>query len=96
MSRLCDGERVYASAKVSRHRFGYNFSAEYGQGGRTITQVVSQTGTNQVHGSAFEFVRNGAFDARNYFSTSSPGFPAVPPFKRNEFGATIAAVRGDT
>jgi hypothetical protein len=66
-----------------------NYSAEYGQGGGTITQVVSKTGTNQFHGSAFEFLRNSAFDARNYFSTSSPGFPAVPPFKRNEFGATF-------
>lgn len=66
-----------------------NYSAEYGQGGGTITQVVSKTGTNQFHGSAFEFLRNSAFDARNYFSTSTPGFPAVPPFKRNEFGATF-------
>ena len=66
-----------------------NYSAEYGQGGGTITQVVSKSGTNQFHGSAFEFLRNSAFDARNYFSTSTPGFPAVPPFKRNEFGATF-------
>ena len=66
-----------------------NYSAEYGQGGGTITQVVSKSGANQFHGSAFEFVRNSAFDARNYFSTSTPGFPAVPPFKRNEFGATF-------
>jgi TonB dependent receptor len=66
-----------------------NYSAEYGQGGGSITQVVSKSGTNQVHGSAFEYLRNSAFDARNYFSTSSPGFPAVPPFKRNEFGVTL-------
>jgi hypothetical protein len=66
-----------------------NYSAEYGQGGGTITQVVSKSGTNQLHGSAFEFLRNSAFDARNYFSTSTPGFPAVPPFKRNEFGVTF-------
>jgi Carboxypeptidase regulatory-like domain len=66
-----------------------DYSAEYGQGGGTITQVVSKSGTNQFHGSAFEYLRNSAFDARNYFSTSTPGFPAVPPFKRNEFGATF-------
>ena len=66
-----------------------NYSAEYGQGGGTITQVVSKSGSNQFHGSAFEFLRNSAFDTRNYFSTSTPGFPAVPPFKRNEFGATF-------
>jgi hypothetical protein len=60
-----------------------NYSALYGQGGGTITQIVSKTGTNQFHGSAFEFLRNSAFDARNFFSTD------VPPFQRNEFGATF-------
>src|SRR5579863_5543063 len=60
-----------------------NYSAIYGQGGGTITQIVSKTGTNEFHGSAFEFLRNSAFDARNFFSTD------VPPFQRNEFGATF-------
>jgi hypothetical protein len=60
-----------------------NYSAEYGQGAGTITQIVSKTGTNGFHGSGFEFLRNNAFDARNFFATS------VPPFKRNEFGATF-------
>jgi len=60
-----------------------NYSAQYGQGAGTITQMVSKTGTNEFHGSAFEFVRNSAFDARNFFATD------VPPFKRNEFGATF-------
>jgi hypothetical protein len=60
-----------------------NYSAEYGQGGGTITQIVSKTGTNEFHGSAFEFLRNSAFDARNFFATD------VPPFQRNEFGGTF-------
>jgi hypothetical protein len=60
-----------------------NYSAQYGQGGGSVTQMVSKTGTNEFHGSAFEFLRNNAFDARNFFATS------VPPFKRNEFGATF-------
>ncbi len=60
-----------------------NYSAEYGQGGGTIVQLVSKTGTNQLHGSAFEFDRNSAFNVRNFFS------PTVPPFQRNEFGATF-------
>lgn len=60
-----------------------NYSAQYGQGGGTITEIVSKTGTNQFHGSAFEFVRNDKFDARNYFAVNTP------PFKRNEFGATF-------
>jgi hypothetical protein len=60
-----------------------NYSAQYGQGGGTITQIVSKTGTNQFHGSAFEFVRNSDFDARNFFATS------VPPLQRNEFGGAL-------
>jgi hypothetical protein len=60
-----------------------NYSAKYGQGAGSIVQIVSKSGTNQFHGSAFEFVRNSAFDARNFFATS------VPPFKRNEMGATF-------
>jgi hypothetical protein len=60
-----------------------NYSAEFGQGGGSITQIVSKAGTNQFHGSAFEFIRNNALDTHNYFST------VVPPFQRNEFGATI-------
>jgi hypothetical protein len=60
-----------------------NYSAQYGHGAGTITQIVSKSGTNGFHGSAFEFIRNNVFDARNYFSTS------VPPFQRNEFGGTF-------
>ena len=60
-----------------------NYSAQYGQGAGSITQIVSKTGTNQFHGSLFEFVRNSAFDARNFFSAT------VPPLKRNEFGGTF-------
>src|SRR6202161_1060020 len=61
-----------------------NYSAEYGQGGGTITQMVSKSGTNRFHGSAFEYIRNSYFDAANYFSSR-----AVSPLQRNEFGATI-------
>ena len=60
-----------------------NYSAQYGQGAGIITQIVSKTGTNQFHGSLFEFVRNSSLDARNFFATT------VPPFKRNEFGGTF-------
>jgi hypothetical protein len=60
-----------------------DYSAQYGSGGGTITQIVTKSGTNQFHGSLFEFVRNSAFDARNFFATS------VPPFRRNEFGGTF-------
>jgi Carboxypeptidase regulatory-like domain len=60
-----------------------NYSAEFGQGGGSITQIVTKSGTNQFHGGGYEFLRNNALDARNYFSTS------VPPLHRNEFGAEL-------
>ncbi len=60
-----------------------NYSSQYGHGGGTIISVASRAGTNQFHGSAFEFLRNNILDSRNFFSTS------VPPFKRNEFGVTF-------
>lgn len=62
--------------------------AEIGHGAASYTNVISKSGTNQVHGSVFEFARNAAFDARNYFDHSSlaDNFRRIPPFVRNEFG----------
>ncbi len=60
-----------------------NYSAEYGRGSGTIVSVVSKTGTNEFHGSAFEFLRNDKLDARNFFA------PKVAPFRRNEYGVTF-------
>jgi hypothetical protein len=60
-----------------------NYSAEYGRGGGMIVQVASKTGTNQFHGTLFEFVRNSDTDSRSFFATT------VPPLQRNEFGGTI-------
>ncbi len=64
--------------------------AEIGRGAAGFTEVVTKSGTDTVHGTLFEFVRNAAFDARNFFdrrSTAQPG--RIPPFARNEFGFTI-------
>jgi hypothetical protein len=62
--------------------------AEIGHGAASYTNVISKSGSNQVHGSVFEFVRNAAFDARNYFDHSNlaDNFRRIPPFVRNEFG----------
>jgi hypothetical protein len=51
--------------------------------------VVTKPGANQIHGSVFGFVRNAAFDARNYFDHNVPGGRRIPPFVRNEFGFTM-------
>src|SRR5450432_3634026 len=63
--------------------------ADIGHGAAGFTNVVTKSGTDQCHGSAFEFVRNAAFDARNFFDHASALDPRrIPPFARNEFGVT--------
>src|SRR5438477_567586 len=63
--------------------------AEIGHGAASFTNVVTKSGVNAIHGSLFEFVRNAAFDARNYFDYKDPtGKRRIPPFVRNEFGFT--------
>ncbi len=61
-----------------------NLSAEYGSTVGALTTVVTKSGTNQVHGDAYEYVRNDTLDARNFFES-----PNRAPFKMNEFGGTI-------
>lgn len=60
-----------------------NFDAEYGNYSGGIVNVVTKSGVNQLHGSAFEFLRNTAFDAKNVFD------PAVEAYRQNQFGGTI-------
>jgi carboxypeptidase family protein/TonB-dependent receptor-like protein len=63
--------------------------AEFGHGAASYTNVLTKSGTNQIHGSFFEFARNAAFDARNYFDHKSfADERRIPPFVRNEFGFT--------
>ena len=60
------------------------YSAEYGKRAGAQVSVVTQSGTNSLHGTLFEFLRNSALDARNYFDRG-----AVPPFRRNQFGGAL-------
>jgi TonB-dependent Receptor Plug Domain len=63
--------------------------AEIGRGAAGYTNILTRSGTNALHGYVFEFLRNSALDARNYFDHSSPINPGrVPPFRRDEFGLT--------
>src|SRR5216683_4366654 len=63
--------------------------ADTGHGAAGFTNVVTKSGNDLVHGSLFEFVRNAAFDARNFFDHNSGLDPRrIPPFARNEFGVT--------
>jgi hypothetical protein len=63
--------------------------AEIGRGAAGFTDIVTRSGTNELHGSVFEFLRNAALDARNFFDERSVAQPRrIPPFIRNEFGLT--------
>lgn len=64
--------------------------AEIGHGAAGFTNIITKSGTNDLHGSVFEFVRNAAFDARNFFDERSLAQPGrIPPFARNEFGFAV-------
>ncbi len=61
-----------------------SYGAEYGKHPGGQITIVTTRGTNQWHGSLFEYVRNNAFDAPNFFDPGS-----APPFRRNQFGGAI-------
>jgi hypothetical protein len=60
-----------------------NFDAEYGNYSGGIVNVVTKSGTNQLHGEAFDFLRNTALDAKSYFD------PTVETYRQNQFGGTL-------
>ncbi|HEU0124488.1 MAG TPA: TonB-dependent receptor [Bryobacteraceae bacterium] len=62
------------------------YSAAYGRSAGGVITAVTKSGTNRLHGSVFEFVRNSAFDAKNFFD--APSSP-IPPFRRNQFGVEV-------
>jgi Carboxypeptidase regulatory-like domain/TonB-dependent Receptor Plug Domain len=60
------------------------YGAAYGKRPGAQVSIITQSGTNQWHGSAYEFLRNNDLDARNFFDVG-----AAPPFQRNQFGASV-------
>jgi hypothetical protein len=60
------------------------YSAEYGKRSGAQVMAVTQSGTNNLHGTLFEYLRNSAMDARNFFDQA-----AAPPFRRNQFGGAL-------
>jgi Carboxypeptidase regulatory-like domain/TonB dependent receptor/TonB-dependent Receptor Plug Domain len=60
-----------------------NQGAEYGRTSGGVISAINRSGTNRLHGSAYEFLRNSALDARNFFDP-----PTIAPFRRNQFGVS--------
>src|SRR6267143_167134 len=63
-----------------------SYSAEFGRSSGGIINAITRSGTNKLHGNLFEYLRNSALDAKNYFD---PATNRIPPFKRNQFGGTL-------
>src|SRR6202051_3061250 len=58
--------------------------AQYGRTSGGVISAITRSGTNQIHGSAYEFVRDASLDAKNYFDMG-----AIPPFRRNQYGGSL-------
>lgn len=63
-----------------------SYAPEFGGKSGAVINVVSRAGTNAVHGSLFEFLRNDVFDAKNYFDAANA---SIPPFRQNQFGGSL-------
>jgi hypothetical protein len=62
------------------------YSAEFGRGNGAIINATIKSGTNQIHGSVYEFLRNEKFDAKNFFDSHTD---PIAPYKQNQFGVTF-------
>ncbi len=63
-----------------------NASAEYGRAAGAVVNAITKSGTNELHGTVFEFLRNSKLDAKNFFD---PLDQSIPPFRRNQFGGVL-------
>jgi len=66
-----------------------NYTSEFGRSAGGVVSVVTKSGTNQYHGSVFDYLRNDALNANNFFNKSNGTIQPRPVLKRNQFGGTI-------
>src|SRR5438128_2617870 len=77
------GDNLGVDAVEQFSVLGSNYPAQYGRTTGGVINAVTRSGTNAFHGSVYEFLRNSALDARNFFDAR------IPPFKRNQFGGSL-------
>ena len=77
------GDNLGVDAVQQFSVLGSNYPAQYGRTTGGVINAVTRSGTNAFHGSVYEFLRNSALDARNFFDAT------IPPFKRNQFGGSV-------
>ena len=80
------GEKLGVDAVQEFSVITTNQGAEYGRTSGGVINAVTKSGTNQIHGTVYEFIRNSALDSKNYFD--DPNTP-IPHFRRNQFGASV-------
>src|SRR5438093_10197240 len=84
------GDNLGVDAVEQFSVLGSNYPAQYGRTTGGVINAVTRSGTNAFRGSVYEFLRNSALDARNFFDAG------IPPFKRNQFGGSLGgALRKD-
>ncbi|MCL4402852.1 MAG: carboxypeptidase regulatory-like domain-containing protein, partial [Acidobacteria bacterium] len=64
-----------------------NFSSEFGRAAGGVVNVQTRSGTNELHGNLFEFLRNSSFDANDFFNNANAR--SIPDFRQNQFGGTL-------
>ncbi len=80
---------------IQEYKINNNFfDAQYGRSSGAVVNIITRSGTNEFHGTFFEFLRNDALDARNFFDLSREASERatgreIAPFKRNNFGFTL-------
>jgi len=84
INRLVVSPPLDSVAQFKLHSSTYQ--AEFGRSGGAQVNVVSRAGGNRLHGSVYEYLRNEAFDARNFFD---PAGQEIPQYRRNQFGVSV-------
>ena len=90
--RSAAGVQLGSDAVFQVQVFSANYGAEYGRNNGGVMNSISRSGSDEFHGTFFEYFRNSKLDAPNYFDRDRlrPGFRSdPPPFKRNQYGFTL-------